>query len=1186
MGKFTTLAIQNVGSGELSAEQSAALAAADAITARSGPVAVTPTEAKASRVPQATPTGSPEGIQEIQEAGLVAQAPELEEGVRPLSPEESTQTYQGQLAAEQQTPFLDVEEGTLSLPTAGMASKGASVAQIAEDVARTEHAFDAEEGFIAPVQEGKGASYASALDKLGLAEPGKRKGTLKARKGAGGAAYLATLVALARLKGEAAADIKAEENLEGATAEQALAGRESNFNRISLANAISGEFEQMVRPSPTVDQVTGEATGAGYASDLSPAEKSALGDSILVAMEQGGLIGESLDNNHAYLQKIKVGTGAGRAYEYALTQAGYQHLNNLSPMLEKIGPGMSRPVSAVPTRKGIYRGELATRQKDLTYTPEEGVSEITPLMEEAMDVMGSMGNIISEHKLRQVNQMLDDVTAKLQEGRQAIDQAFQQRTDMTVSEAFNNKAWDKVALLKEIEAEIWPQVESPFAKLFDVDYATRVKNIKASEAGSRKAVKAVYEGDGVWVFERTGRQIEGESLAALNERYPSAEIGTKGETRMTFSKREDGTSHYKFAQDVARMSLDKARKTLRDAQAQQGKVFYYGATAIGNSSRLMYSQTDLNPQANKLARFLVDNPRPTIVEKGGKNDRAFKYVVARAMMDKADTVTPKELLRRFEDPQFQESIAPAAKALAAGDLATGVRLAQQNKSLADEWKGTGEWGFVLDALHEWGRYLNADKQIATRVKAEADGINNGSSIQGLQFGSKDILKRAGVIYDPNDPEGSVIPEGNMREYVWTTLMSKDMETGERVAVGDLKKEDEREYAGALLEMVESQGLIKDFIKIPLMTTIYGKPYAMHGDHAKAFIIDNMEALGIDIDDVPKATRVVTKAISNGLQTSLTDALLHQDVIKHTAGWFFNMANEIPQVKGANDFIIQSGGHDYIDNPELNAKSTVITKYYPEGKERTKAQQKQSEIVSKIKVPSATASKAPLHKSQEPSIGNITRNQLAVSGTHNIDATIAQKTLVRAFKEIPNFWGMQVFDAFLGDVSSFEKLVDIGNQEFAAVNQEYNMVEAEYDAFKESMKKLQQKANEAQKEGEVWDVSPSGTYNGIYAFAKRFINKPGHWKDGSHGAFINLLSKYGFETNEKGALENSPQFLTPMQVLDIIKFSEKNFLSPKRAGDKGLPVHEAFRAQLADVERQRKSFMETYGDLIKFIRQYN
>ena len=1209
MGKFTSLAV-TADTSALSPEQSAALAAADAaVVAQSGPAAVV--ARKNEGIPQASPlTPDPAQVARVEGQTQLGLDPNSPEGVAELSAEEKVANLQTQLESErvQRPTFEATETGyELQLPNLSMRKNGgALVSRVADDVARTTHASNVKEGSLTrgPAVENIGLA---ALAKIGMAQesaPGRgvKAGYIEPAPQFGGAAYLATLLAVARLKGKAEV---ATPLGEGET--QSPSASEGGLNRIQLANMVGEELEQLVRPSPTVNPETGVAEGVGYESALSPADKAAIGDLALITMEQAGLAneGDIVEGDKRYLQKRPIGTGAGRAYEYNITEAGWQHIQDLSPTLETISPGTARPVSLTPSVKGRFVGEKATRQTEITKTPEEGVSVVTPTMEKAMDVMGSTPNMISVHKLASTDMMMNDVLGKQQAIRQKVQEAYQQRTGQDLSAAYdaaqgNPEAMAAIgAIRSELEDQIAPQLESPFAVLFGQDHETFKKNIAASQAGSRREIPVRWHNGG-WVHDKSGKEVTGETLATLNEDHPSPEEGETVKVKTTFSKRDDGVTHRKFAQDVRKQELQKAQKTLGDAKNREGQVFYLGATAIGNSSRLMYSQTELNPQNNKLARFLSDNPRATVVVKGGDKDRAFRMVVARAMMDAADTFTPKAMLDRFNSKDFQDSIRPAAQAIFQGVssrnpemMAQGMQLAMENKGLADEWEATGEWGFVFDALHEWGKYLAAPdgSQVPTRVKAEADGINNGSSIQGLQFGSNSILKRAGVIYDPEGD--TVIPEGNMRKYVWDTLMGIDQETGERFGVGGIKKEEDREFAAGILDTIADQGLVKKFIKIPLMTTIYGKPHDRHSDHAKKFVIDNVEKLGLSIDDIPRATSLMTKAISNGLFEALDDALLHQDVIKHTAGWFWNMTNTVPQIEGANGYIIQAGGYDYVEDESLGEGSTIRTKYFPmekllAGKKRDKDIRKESEITAKLRKASATAAKRPERKGEAPSIGNITRNQLAVSGTHNIDATVAQETLIEAAETIPDFWGHQVYDAFIGDVNSFEKLIDISNKKFVEINDRYNMVEMEYKAYKQQMADFRKKAQEAQKNNEIWDASKEGEYKGLYAFAKRFINKPNQFED--HGKFVSLLSKYNFqmEENDKGTLSvvDGPSAMTPMQVVDLVQEIENNFLSPSRRGDKGLPVRKAFEAQIADVNRQRKLFKETYSNLIQYVRQFN
>ena len=1161
----------------LSPEAAGAVAAADALGEQAkAQILETPAEQLGERTPQAT--GSPEQIQRVREAELVT-AP-TEEGFTTLSPDQAEQEYVDQLQREERPrDVINTETGFLTIPVATLVTKkdkGAdTVGNMVGDIARAEYALQES---ISPGRPSADPVAQLALKDLELEEyTGRKPGTgqIKAKKGAGGALYLATLISMQRLTGNTDPEKVAEIQVDQDLSQEDLEKTGIIMERGKLARMIGQELEQMVKPSNNIDQTTGESLGTGYSYTLSDKQQAAVGNMALTAFGQMGIVQDNTTPEGAklpYATRTDITQDNRTDSTYELTPHGYQYLNDISPVLEAIAPGLTRPVSLTPMPKGHYVGEAATGQSSVTRTPLKGVSKPTNSMQKAAQVVGEMPNIVSPHKLPIVNMMMTHIDKATQEGQ-----------------------------------------ESPFAPLFSQGRKKYNKLLKKSRAESTFKQTAWWsEETGKWM----GTNQAGETYVqsdpvqeVFNDEHPNPEHGVEYSSRVTkdLRKKNDPTeqaydrTHDKFAQQVQRSEWEKAKKVQREAEKYKNQAFYYGSTFIGNSGRMMVSQTELNWQANKLARFLVDNPRPTSVTKGGARDDTFRYVVARAMMHNADRYTQKELVRRFD--AAVGTIGPIADMVYRGSQVGGPEGAElmgqaiieaqkeSNKAvIADEWEGDGEWGFVLDALHEFGKYRATEdgKTFQTRVKAEADGINNGSSIQGMQFGDELILERAGVFI--NDETGEVVPEGNMREFVFDQL-------GEVLDGGGFTNNHDNIQAKKMwTAMKGDEDFIKKFIKIPLMTTIYGKPSNMHGDHARSFVADKSDALlgeGATNDDKADAARIITNMIDMGLQKALNRPLDHQRVIKQTAGWLFNIMNEIPQIEGPNGYVYQAGGVIFKDDEG----ATTRLAYKPLGAEGelTGGPTKQSEITVKRKEGSALASKKPQRKSEKPNIGNITRNQLAVSGTHNIDATIAQETLVESRERLgPTFWGQQVFDAFIGDVSSFETMLDVGNQKFLDVNRRYNLYEAEQKAFDESVSRFNKKVEEAG-DGD-WTVGPEGDYAGLYAFAKRMLSPRNstRWKD--YGDAVNTFGHYGYVMEAEGdsptpKLTQYPEELKPKQVKALMEYVRKNFVTPrtKDANDQpvdGQPVDAAFTKAIRESIEGRQNFEKRYREQLVAGRQYN
>ena len=96
----------------------------------------------------------------------------------------------------------------------------------------------------------------------------------------------------------------------------------------------------------------------------------------------------------------------------------------------------------------------------------------------------------------------------------------------------------------------------------------------------------------------------------------------------------------------------------------------------------------------------------------------------------------------------------------------------------------------------------------------------------------------------------------------------------------------------------------------------------------------------------------------------------------------------------------------------------------------------------------------------------------MNGTQNIDATIAQET-VNAMPD--DAFMMQIYDAFIGDSSSFRPLVKTANKKFIEVNRNYNMLREEANAFQSLKNHVKTIVAQHKKDGLKMDIGLSGQY---------------------------------------------------------------------------------------------------------------
>ena len=513
--------------------------------------------------------------------------------------------------------------------------------------------------------------------------------------------------------------------------------------------------------------------------------------------------------------------------------------------------------------------------------------------------------------------------------------------------------------------------------------------------------------------------------------------------------------------------------TLKDGIMRANEAFYYGYTAINNSSRMMITQTELNYQADKVARFLVGGAVPALMIKGSnsKTEQGFKRVIARSVIPDADKMTHKEQLAELENNldyyvklgnelltytnANAQAMTVAKQAVSETDTIPEVPplvISTDLQALLDK-HGKDGFYFAMDGLHELARYAAKNKgdKFESRAKAEADGNSNGAVIQAYQMGVEEILKKGGILYESFDNNGDI------RDAVFGQIESYDP------LVKDPKWSN-------IFKQIKEAKKVKSLLKIPIMTSIYGKDPDFHYETAKKFIDDNFEMF-TEFESYDQAIEELTGYIAHGLKTGLGGALEHAKIAKRV-GRAFNIADRIAEIVGANGFKVQAGGFEYIDdNPD-----PFIFDYGP-GTDRTLAK-----FTTKRRVASAAASakgvKIEPGKISDPGLGSKLRNQLAVNGTQNIDATIAQRTVTEVYKRRSNDLIMQVYDAFMGDSNSFPDLVDTANRQFRAVNDSYSMVNAERNALKKLKADVKKEVENKIASGETFDIGLEGKYKSM------------------------------------------------------------------------------------------------------------
>jgi len=845
----------------------------------------------------------------------------------------------------------------------------------------------------------------------------------------------------------------------------------SALNRGVLGPEVGRMFERMLYPTQMdkpEDVFKGVTEGYGYQSRLTPEEHSLIGQVLL----QGFADSKIFD----FIEAVEVTDADNKkTISFKTTRAGDRKMSSMRKGIRRalgLAQLKDKPVSLLPTDQGRMRGEGATFQKQVTASPERNV--VTPEVQAAIDALSSVQHTVAGH------------ATTLYAG--VLMGGLKNR----------NSVFAKMA--KQDEKYL---VNKRQSLLNDYLYKHIKQNLQPEEVGGDRN-KFLQQG-----------MSEKESIRAAFEEVANAQ-----------------------AIQIQRNHLAERSETLSDGINRANVPFYYAYTVINNSSRMMIANDELNYQSDKLARFLVSGGMPALftVSSGSAIDTAIKEatngttlkgesgffrVIARSLVLNADKLSVPDQLKALKT--MLEKDGGAFRKLAA----EVYNYREQNKNytdLAKEAQAQGQkppqpqpflasegleaflsdhadndtFYFALDALHELHAYTLAKQtalqrqkdgdsrpvKFATRVKAEVDGNSNGAVIQASQMGVENILKRGGVLYLNADEF-----EGDIREDVFRILADQN------------KVEKEDYWQETYAAIGQNPSMIKKLMKSPIMTSIYGKDPEFHQDTAKVFIDEYPELfegiIGNGLLSYEETIKALAGHIEKGLTLGLGGALEHSKIVKR-AGRIFTFADSMFNVRGANGYLVMAGGIEYLPVDPRSA--------FPQGGQEFAAGQDNTarfrfgeglrsepgfrgRSVANIQVTRAVSSPSAAARSRnvgegersKPDIGSKLRNQAAVNLTQNIDATIAQRTVQRVINNNTAPTVMQVYDAFMGDANSFDTLAKTANDVFNEVNAEFNMLEAEYEAFKEMLKEIRSTIESAKVSGETFDIGTQGKYKAFGDF---------------------------------------------------------------------------------------------------------
>jgi hypothetical protein len=869
------------------------------------------------------------------------------------------------------------------------------------------------------------------------------------------------------------------------------------LDRKILGPEVARLYERLLRPTKMDDPseiFTGEVSGYGYNSRLTGDEQQVLGEVLLqgfVDANWNDLIQSRTEKSPDGKLRVVFGT----------TREGEKKLNSMRRAI-RTQLGLSalreRPVSLVPSEDGKMIGEGAYTQRRDTKSPLK-LANRTDIVTNGIRAVSNVAHTVVGHNAVLFAGFMG--AAAVNKNNVFADMTKQSQT------YFIKKRDELIKKYKDVSEKLGMS-ESDYAATLGSYTDARFNRIRPFQTFRQAA-------------EQEAKRIQGDHLAERMETMLDG-FNRVGNTAFYYNYTTiNNSTRLMIANDELNYQSDKLARFL----VAGAKPVVFNKTGTGARMALF----------NSLIAKLEKNAR----RKGRQGDEGFKKderltaeegfirVIARNVVLGADTMTTAEQVKALRDDLLGEN--PPRKYLKFGkelyDYTTqnanylaAVKQAIANKQeppkprpfqiknaefeeFLNQHKENDTFYFAVDGLHELFRYATETTPgFATRVKAEVDGNSNGAVTQAYQMGQTNILERGGVLYakvgaffENLGGDAGVGPltkaqaeslELDIREDVFFQMASLDA----------VHKNDG--WNNIFKKIAGSPGKIKKLMKIPIMTSIYGKDPRFHSDTAAKFIQDNLDMFedlmtsqNLSFDATKKQ---LAKFLEEGLITGLGGALEHAKLAKRM-GRAHVFGNEIFVIEGANGAPIQAGGFQSIEKnplPRMAARGMRnIFEFGPGTRKSTPLSKSRNlmEITLTETVPDPTAAKASKYvgetKFSVEEIGSKLMNQAAVNATQNIDATVAQLTTARQYRKRPDHLIMQVYDAFMGDALSFYEIERIANKTFDEVNLRYNMLEAEYIAYKNMIGRVKEKIATAKETGASFDIGTDGEYRGLGDFLR-------------------------------------------------------------------------------------------------------
>ena len=870
------------------------------------------------------------------------------------------------------------------------------------------------------------------------------------------------------------------------------------LDRIVLGSSVGRTFERLLYPTEMEnpqDLFKGETEKYGYQYRLEPDESSLLGQALLQ-----GLV--DMKGNDLIESKTVIGSDGKPKVTFVTTREGDAKLSAMRRGIRQ-QLGMSalkeRPVSTVQTDQGRSRGEGAYTQKEVTQGPLK--NKKTKTINDGISALASVSHTVAPHAATLFAGVL---TA----GKKYSEGIFADVTKQG-STYFENKRAELLA-----------------------DYLAKAKTmgLTPGDIGSYRkpngAIVPYGQGlPGMGQLSEAERQIKGFEQAAFMEakRIQRNHLDERSETLLDGFNRVNTSFYYGYTviNNSSRMMISND-----ELNYQSNKLARF--LVSGTLPSLFSKNKDGGAAAlNSAIKKLKNNERKSPGDKGYQRlttEEGFFRVIARSVVVGADKLSPAEQVQALQEDlitgttgvnggppkrylkfgtellaytkaneDYHNQVAAAINNQQPPPEAPELLITQELNDFLASHNRNDTFYFALDALHELARYGRTPngERFGTRVKAEIDGNSNGAVIQAYQMGVENILRRGGVLYAKiGDTLQKIMPDQSLANLSREEAENLELDIREdvfNIMASQESVQKDLNWGAAFNAIGNDSTLVKKLMKIPIMTSIYGKDPRFHSDTAKKFFTDNpkifsaMLAKGdLDSDQIIKQ---LTKFLEQGLELGLGGALEHAKIAKRN-GRAHVFGNEIFVMEGYNGWQIQAGGYEYVEKapaPRMaRGKGNTSEVRFGPGADRNVAYITVTEPRA-----SATVMNTPKYVGEgnysKGEIGGKLMNQAAVNSTQNIDATVAQLTVASVVNRRPNGLVMQVYDAFIGDSTTFADLENTANTIFDKVNQEYNMLEEELKAFDQMVARVKNKIKAKRKTGDTFDIGTEGEYKGMGDF---------------------------------------------------------------------------------------------------------